>query len=115
MGQFFLAHSIVGRRGGQSGGVADLQEQVDGRPGPLRELGERHVGERRQPFEGGRVEEIERDEAVANGGCQAVERNPRLDQAADQTRAAHVAWPIPTVGVGLDNPQVDQSTQLVDA
>ena len=109
MGQFFFPHSIVGRCGGQSGGVADLQEQVDRRPGPLRELGERHVGERRQPFEGGCVEEIERDEAVPNGVCEAVERNPRLDQAADQTRTAHVAWPISTVGVGLDNPQIDQS------
>ena len=50
-----------GRGGDRAGRFADEHQQFDRHPGPFGHLRERDAAERREPLEGRRVEEVERD------------------------------------------------------
>ena len=88
--QLAVANAIVGQWRAGSGRFADEHQQLDRHAGPLGELREGDAAERREPLEGGLVEEVERDLAAPHGGAQAVERDARRRQAADEPHAADV-------------------------
>lgn len=65
----------------------------------------------------GSSKEVERDLAAPDGGAQTVQWDPRGHEALDQLRPEHVTRREPTLGVGRDHSQIDQSAKLrgVDA
>ena len=113
--QLAVANAIVGQRRAGSGGLADEHQQLDRHAGPLGELREGEAAERREPLVGGRVEEVERDLAAPHGGAQAVQRDASRRQAVDQPRPAHVTRREASVSVGLEDAQLDQPAQLLEA
>ena len=113
--QLLVADAIARRGRGGPGGLADEQEQLDRHARPLGNLGERGAAERREPLEGGRVEEVERELPIPYRGAQAVQRDACRRQALHQPGAAQVAGREPVGRVRRENPQFDEPAQLVGA
>ena len=111
--QLLVADQVVGKRRGRSGGLADQHQQVDRHPGSLCELREGDVAQRREAFEGGRIEEVERELAAPDRRAQAVERDSRLDKAADHADATNGPGREAAVRTRADDPRLDQPRQLL--
>jgi hypothetical protein len=113
--QFLVPDTIVRRGRDGPGGFPDEQDQLDRHACPCGDLGEGGAAERREPLEGGRIEEVERDLPIPNRGAQAVQRDARCRQALHQPGAAQVAGSEPVGCVRCEDPELDEPTQLVCA
>ena len=89
-GEFLVTHRIVGSRRDGARGLTDEHEHLDRHAAPLGHLREGRPAERREPVEGGRVEEVERELSGPDGGAQTLERDARGGQAHHEPRAAQV-------------------------
>ena len=99
----------------RAGGLAHRHQQVHGDAGPGAQLLERLVGERGEQAVRGIVDEVEREVAASQRTRQGLERDGCRHHAVDDAHAPDVTVGEPAIGVGLEDPQLDEVTQFLDA
>ena len=115
VGELLVTDPIVGKRSRGAGSFADEHEQLDRHAGPLGHFRKGAAAQRREPLEGGRVEEVERDLSASDGGAQPFQRNARCRQAPSHARAADMTRGEPALGVRIEDPKLHEPAQLIGA
>ncbi len=73
--EFFVTHAIAWSRCDRTGGLTDVEEQLDRCAGLLGELCERGAAQGREALERGCIEEVQGDLSTPDGGAQALQRD----------------------------------------
>ena len=107
-----LAHAIAGLRGGSTGALPDLQQQLQRQAGALADLLERLVAEGGEARKHRRVHEVQGEDSRADAGRQVLRADPRALQGPRHLRPTQVAHAEPIIRIGHQDAQLDQPIQI---